>query len=90
MPKYNNEKTDSKKKQTIIAIEQGIDKYLLQSAKTNELLSSSQISTDALLYFYTYCVEQNLISHETKDLFSFTDNFTSDQTKNVFKIINKY
>lgn len=90
IPKYNNEKMDSKKKQTITDIEHGIDKYLLQSAKTNKLFPSSYINTDALLNFYTYCVEQNLISHETKDLFSFTDNFTSDQTKNVFKIINKY
>lgn len=89
-PFYNNETLNSAKKATIQEIKCGTEKYLSDITKIKDLIPSYSISTEALLQFYTFCIEQNIITKSIKDKFDFTDNFTTDETKNVFKIISKY
>ena len=90
VPLYNDETLDIKKQKTIDMILRGIDYYFSDAANMRKQFPSYAISTNSLFSFYTYCIEQNIITQEIKDQFSFTDSFTTDETKNVFKIINKY
>lgn len=90
IPIYNDEKLDDNKLCNIESIKQGIEQYLKSLAKFKSLVSAYNVSIDSIFKFYTYCVEQNIINKETKDRFDFTDSFTTDETKNVFKIISKY
>ena len=90
IPIYNDETPSQEKAAAIKTIKQGIENYLAYTAKLRSIIPLSTPSTDATFRFYTYCIEQNIIAKKVKDMFDFTDNFTTDETKNVFKIINRY
>lgn len=90
IPIYNDETLTTKKSDTINSIKIGIEQYFKDTKKQKLLFPEYNISTEAIFYFYTYCIEQNIITKNIKDMFDFTDNFTTDETKNVFKIISKY
>jgi hypothetical protein len=90
VPIYNNESLSERKTATVKSILAGVDKYLKETANLKKLLPKYNISLTSIYDLYTHCVEDNIISHTIKDEFSFTDSFTTDEEKNVFKIINKY
>lgn len=90
IPIYNDETLDTKKATVIKNIEKGIEQYLKCTAQLHSTTPISTPSIDTTFRFYTYCIEQNIISKRVKDKFDFTDNFTTDETKNIFKIISKY
>ena len=90
VPIYNNESLSERKTATVKSILAGVDKYLKETANLKKLLPKYNISLTSIYDFYTHCVENNIINQTIKDEFSFTDSFTTDEEKNVFKIINKY
>ena len=90
MPIYNNEVLDKEKAESIKQIHKGVKHYLKDTSILKKNIPMYSPELDTIFHLYTYTIEQNAISYSVKDKFDFTDSFTTDETKNVFKIINKY
>ena len=89
VPVYNDETNDSKKNENIQKMFQYINQYIERMKELNDLYPVD-ITKELLCSNYISIVESNIITRSVKDEFEFMDSFSSDKTKNVFKIISRY
>ena len=89
VPIYNDEKMDSNKEKNTKEIYKYIIEFINRYKELNDIYKLN-ITKELLCSNYISLVESNIISKNVKDKFDFMDSFTTNETKNVFKIISRY
>ena len=88
-PEYNEETLDETKKASLKDIYDSIIEYFKDINRLEKYLQYYP-SKRLLCRIYVAMVESGIISTNVKDKFDFTDAYSSDSVRNVFKIISRY
>lgn len=89
VPVYNSEKMSEEKRKSLEILFGSVIDFFEQVELVSNYFSF-QPDKNLICRLYTCLIEENLVSKEVKDQFSFTDSFCADQVRNVFKIISRY